>query len=428
VKRREFLLACSAIPLLLSGYAQGAEEFLDQVPDYQRFPTLKELESWLDRFEAELIGHSPQGRPLKLLRLNPGKRRKALFLGGVHANEPHGLPAIQFLAETLSKPGNLLMERFPNVTFLLVPVVDPDGLALNDGFFQQERTVENYLLNYYRPKLWDTAIYTFPFQGSVSTPTSGCKALMSVIEKERPILVDELHGCEFGSAIYASETSAVDSIERLIHQFYPLPSNHASPLHQMLTLKQKQAAGRKPRGGSTLDFARQFQTAAETLNLELGLWHNPILYDESNTRVTKREAELFYREACQAGLEIYRELKPLLRSEVTIEPPSNAMLYLDAFRVGNFEKLPEVSKSTGVLSGQELFRTVGGPLILHLRNYALLMGLARELGHPDAEDACRDYIRKYWRASEQQFLKPSHPAPIRSIVQCLVGAALTQLE
>jgi murein peptide amidase A len=74
----------------------------------------------------QVIGHSHQGRPLRIKRIGNGPRR-VIWVGGIHGNEREGVISTRELPMALARlPGALAQ-----VTLTILEDVNPDGTALN---------------------------------------------------------------------------------------------------------------------------------------------------------------------------------------------------------------------------------------------------------------------------------------------------------
>jgi protein MpaA len=74
---------------------------------------------------AQVIGHSTEGRPIRIGRFGPGTSPAALLLvAGVHGDEGSSVEAVADLVERLAT-GDLVAPQ----PFWLIPVLNPDGLA-----------------------------------------------------------------------------------------------------------------------------------------------------------------------------------------------------------------------------------------------------------------------------------------------------------
>src|SRR5690349_5655047 len=84
---------------------------------------------------VENVGRSSEGRPIDLVTVGHGRRR-VLLIGVPHPNEPIGTLTIDFLTRALCEDDALRAAL--DVTLHVVPVADPDGLVLNEGWFEGE--------------------------------------------------------------------------------------------------------------------------------------------------------------------------------------------------------------------------------------------------------------------------------------------------
>src|SRR5262249_39434981 len=130
------------------------EPCLARVPDHREFLTLDELRGRTRALVAdfpglarlETVGTSTEGRPLELRTIGPGGR-PALLVGAPHPNEPIGTLTIDFLTRLLCE-NDALRARL-DVTLFAVPVADPDGFVLNEGWFKGAFSPLRYALEFY---------------------------------------------------------------------------------------------------------------------------------------------------------------------------------------------------------------------------------------------------------------------------------------
>lgn len=74
---------------------------------------------------AEILGYSVQQRPIELLTIGDGGE-VILIIATIHGNEIAGTPLVYKLVDVLKQRPHLLASR----TVLIVPVANPDGMAL----------------------------------------------------------------------------------------------------------------------------------------------------------------------------------------------------------------------------------------------------------------------------------------------------------
>src|SRR5262249_45200851 len=87
-------------------------------------------------------------------------RRPVLLLGVPHPNEPIGTLTIDFLTRLLCEDDELRYRL--DVTVFAVPVADPDGLVLNEGWFKGAFSPLRYALEFYRPPHREQVEWSFP--------------------------------------------------------------------------------------------------------------------------------------------------------------------------------------------------------------------------------------------------------------------------
>ena len=209
---------------------------LECIPQYQEFPTLDELQASSARLVAEfpqvaqlqVVGTSSEGRLIELLTIGQG-RRNALFLGAPHPNEPIGILTLEFLSRLLCERSDLREQL--DCTFLIVKASDPDGLALNEGWFKGTFSPLTYALNYYRPPQDEQVEWGFPIHYKTlhfTTPPAETRAVMQLMQHYRPEFLYSLHNASFcGVYFYLSR-----HLPTLFPQLHQLVANHQLPLHQ----------------------------------------------------------------------------------------------------------------------------------------------------------------------------------------------------
>jgi hypothetical protein len=210
-------------------------DILQQIPDYQEFLALEELHQNSVRLAEEFpqlarlrtIGTSTDGRPIELLTIGHGART-ALFLGAPHPNEPIGTLTLEFLSRLLCERSDLREQL--DCTFLIVKASDPDGLALNEGWFKGAFSSLKYALNYYRPPQDEQVEWGFPIHYKTlhfTTPPAETRAVMRLMEQYRPDFLFSLHNASFcGVYFYLSR-----HLPALFPQLHQLVADQELPLH-----------------------------------------------------------------------------------------------------------------------------------------------------------------------------------------------------
>lgn len=217
-----------------------AEETLlfgvEPVPAMTGYPTVDQL---LDRLEGlraehpeliavERIGTSRLGEPLWLYTLGEG-RLSGLLAGGVHPNEPIGSVTILHLVEQLASSADL-RERL-DTTWRIIPCADPDGMRLNEGWFQTPGDAETYFRHFYRPAGDEQVEWTFPLsykRAYFDAMLPETQALQRAIDAARPDFYVPLHNAESGGAYYYLS----EPMPELYCALQQLPERFGIPLHR----------------------------------------------------------------------------------------------------------------------------------------------------------------------------------------------------
>lgn len=207
-----------------------------RIPEYSRFLTIPELNERLlhlarthpeetDWFE---IGTSRAGTSLHALRIGNGRRR-ALWFACPHPNEPIGSLVIESIANWLLDDKDF-RERM-DTTWYLVPCVDPDATALNEGWFRGPFTVSHYARHFYRPPSAEQVEWTFPISHRKFTFTDTLpetSALMRLIDQVKPHMLYSLHNAGFGGVFYYLTNRDAD--QPLYNRFYQQVADSGLPL------------------------------------------------------------------------------------------------------------------------------------------------------------------------------------------------------
>lgn len=231
---------------------------MERVPHSESFLTIRELdESTLDlaaRYpglvEAREVGRSREGRPIRCLKIGSGSRNALLF-ACPHPNEPIGAMTLDFLARELAE--NSQLRESMDYTWYLIKVSDPDGIALNEGWFKGPFTIHNYLRHYYRPAFHEQVEWTFPVSYKrlhFDAPLPETRVLMDLIEALKPDFVYPLHNLGFGGAYWYLSRPAPQLYEgyyacvrrmgvprKLGEAEVPYAKSFAPAVFQMLTVK-----------------------------------------------------------------------------------------------------------------------------------------------------------------------------------------------
>jgi hypothetical protein len=296
-------------------------EILRAIPDYQEFLTLEELQQSSARLveefprvaQLQVIGASTEGRPIELLTIGRGART-ALFLGAPHPNEPIGTLTLEFLSRLLCERADLREQL--DYTFLIVKASDPDGLALNEGWFKGAFSPLKYALNYYRPPQDEQVEWGFPIHYKTlhfTTPPAETQTVMQLMEQYRPAFLYSLHNASF-CGVYFYVSRCLPALFPQLHQLVAdqeLPLHHGEPevpyiqpwdraIYPLFGAQEgydflEKNLGEDPApyfstGTSSYDYLKTFVPHALSFICELPYYTDPILEDTTLAGVSRREA------------------------------------------------------------------------------------------------------------------------------------------
>lgn len=184
------------------------EAVLEALPHFETFCSVERLTSQADdlrsdpRFAVTALGASRGGRPIVHIKAGAG-RLKALIVGGPHAMEPIGSLTVFGLLDRLKAGEPSLWEA--DVEWHVVPCIDPDGAALNEGWTQQPYDIENYIKNFYVQSTADMVDTSFPVRHKAlewSQPSHEADLLKTLIDRLRPDYYYGLHNAWIGGTFF----------------------------------------------------------------------------------------------------------------------------------------------------------------------------------------------------------------------------------
>lgn len=286
---------------------------LTSVGPVTSFPTVDAMHAFTaslarrhpDTVGSRVIGRSRGGEPITALTIGAGSF-DIVVVGNPHPNEPIGLATVRHLGELLTTDPEL-RERI-GATWHLVPVADPDGARLNEGWFDGPLTRDDVARNFYRPPMDEQVEWTFPASWrdhEFGDPIPETRALMTLIDETRPALIASLHNGDFGGGYFyigdanhapdghdywAALTGLLATVGIPLHQGEPdapgarelAPAVYALPSIAAM-LDTVEASGADPAvlmgGGSTADYSARYGT--KVLVSELPLWQDSRLEDAS---------------------------------------------------------------------------------------------------------------------------------------------------
>ncbi|WP_214412424.1 M14 family zinc carboxypeptidase [Sphaerisporangium fuscum] len=423
-------------------------EQMRQVPHFDRFPSVDEMNAELDLLAARhpglvrlrRIGTSRLGEPLRALTVGTGAR-DALIIGGPHPNEPIGALTVSQLIRRLCEDAALREEL--GHRWHLIPCVDPDGARLNEGWFAHPGDRRRYARHFYRPAWCDQVEWTFPVAGdgyAFDRSLPETEALMRLMDQVRPSFVYSLHNGEYSGAYYYLNRRDPALAARLTE----LPGWEGIPLHHgepempgpttiapavYLTPGGARQAMTFGVGGGSADYAARF--GALHLITELPYWADERVGDATPTTTS-------YRDVLKAGLAAQRELIDVVRAameavrrDLAVHSPFRRSTedMLDTYRKAAdcWEGLPGIDRPATVA---ERF---GNRQTLHMRRLRLTGTFRRMLEAEAAAGNLTPAIREQrarigelfdeW-CEEAEAESAGEPIEIRKLVAVQLAAAL----
>jgi len=172
---------------------------LADVRGFKTFVSVQTLHTLVDSlradpgFQINEVGTSEGGKPIYHVRFGSGSV-KVLLVGWIDANEPiSGLTAFSLLTLLAARNPGLIAA---DVEWNLIPCIDPDGAALNEGWSQHPFSLERYMRDFHRPAGRDQVDCSFPIKHkrlSFASPVKETRILMSVLAEVRPAFYYPLH-------------------------------------------------------------------------------------------------------------------------------------------------------------------------------------------------------------------------------------------
>lgn len=328
-----------------AGTVRTFPSLADDIPRYTSFFGVdkhrrrgKELASKYDHVTYEDIGESAGGEPLWSVTVGTGSRT-ALLIGAPHPNEPIGSMTIDFLLHELASNDELRQSL--DYKFICVPVADPDGVRLNEGWFDGPFTLSNYAQNFYRPPPHRQVEATFPITHedySFDQPTPATRAIADCIESHRPEFIYSLHNADFGGCYYL----LTEPMEPLFDTLTSLPGEYSVPLdrgepewfgmeafdeavYRLETFEDRyehaETSGEVETsellGGNAYDYARQFNDDVVEFIVELPYFYAPEVEDQTKLECSR---EAVIRDGVEHRRELLREWEAAYRAVSELLP------------------------------------------------------------------------------------------------------------
>jgi hypothetical protein len=324
-------------------------ELVDQVPEFDQFPTVDDLLAAVDEVAAAAphlvrrrrIGSSRLGEPINVISIGDAPR-SALVFGGVHPNEPIGGLTALHLARTLVSSPDLLVDL--GYTWHIVACLDPDGMRLNEGWFSGTLTRPEYGREFYRSAPDEQVEWTFPLEYKelyFDRMIPETLALMRLIDDVQPTFMCSLHNGELGGVYYYVSHDAEDLYPALhaIPEHLDIPLDTGEPEAPYMPVLAPAIYGHAtiadvysyqtelgldprtdmPSGASSGDYATRYNTF--TLISELPYWSHPNAADTSPSELNYSAVLAERGKAMTALGEILTDVLATTAADMRIDSP-----------------------------------------------------------------------------------------------------------
>ena len=397
------------------------ETLLENIPAYERFYTLAELddsslrlaEAHPDCVKLREVGRTREGRALLMLSIfcDDPEADNALMLGCPHPNEPIGAMMLEYFSGALAED-KALRDRL-GYHFHILKVWDADGAVRNEGWFGGPFTITNYFRHYFRPAGNEQVDWTFPIRYKkldIDDPLPETKAAMKLIDELKPTFLYTLHNSGFGGAYWYMTRPLQQLFDPLreVARKYGIPLHLGEPESRMTqiyapafyanlglanTYDHMEAAGAdmdafaasRRSGDSSAGYART-RYGTLTLLTELPYFMDERIVDATPSKVTRREAMIERNQKNAArNAEIHRILDPVLpiigtgdprvRAVLNFTTPNSSIAGLDGAYQREIER-PENQRPATVA---ELFDMRYISMFYKLQNYGMAMQALNEI-------------------------------------------------
>ncbi len=439
------------------------DDVIAGVPAYGRYPALDEVEASTERLlaahpeiETWSAGTSRGGHRLRCLEIGSGPLRAAL-IGVPHPEEHVGSLVLEYLLPLLLETD--LAERL-GFRFSVVRAIDPDGMRLNERWFDEPLDIAGFLLRQYRPAFVDQFEWTFPIEYrnyAFTKPLPEARAVMAVVDRAPLDFYMGLHNAHgSGGYFYVSH-----EIPQLNDDLAAVLAAAGLPVHcgepEMPYLKSFRDGifaafdlrddyeyferyGVEPaaaiQGGTSSDSYAQSVWGCFTLVSEVPYFTSPKTGDTSPAGISRGEA-------VRRGIEIERKNAAWLQkryvvaaAELTGESPWQRALHAYLMTVND-----DLSAQTQMVEREPCFAdeaTVAQLFSsLYLRELDALSHCGHLAGMAAAEPRPSDVLAAVEAAAEERVRTrvpqlvvagAIEPVPVRTLVQAQLAALLCGLE
>jgi hypothetical protein len=212
------------------------KEILREVPAYNRFLKLSEIDALTKKFQHEssiekrTIGQTVEKEPINMYVLGSGKKT-AMIIGVPHSDEPLGsLVTMYFMQWMVAHPE----ADFFQWRWLIIPVLERRGMRMNEGWFSDSSSLVSMAKSHFREPVEDQYEWTFPFkyknyQWIHSRPEAD--AVKEILKSEKPDLLCGLHHAAFYNTYYYFSRDLPEAYPRLreLAKSLKLPFSEQAP-------------------------------------------------------------------------------------------------------------------------------------------------------------------------------------------------------
>lgn len=322
------------------------DRILEKIPDYQKYPTLHELDQNSDDLAKEFpssvklldLGKTAGGKGLAGLKVGNGSHAAFLY-GYPNPEEPLGGLILDYFSKALAEDDELLKSL--DYTWFMIKCADPDGAELNQGYLKGPYTSYNFALNFYRTPIQRTGWLAFPYRYpgvlDLNSPTPETFAMMKIMNSHRIDLMCGLHLLRFGGVTFqvSEECPELYAPFQMLarRNFSPLRNRmgtmlasgiqlgrHLTPVGNYVRAKWEGRDHLPPiPGARMIEYERLINPNCFDLVPESSMWYDPRCYDESPSESTIGEALLYAsrkeRETNELVLKIYSATKSSLTAK-----------------------------------------------------------------------------------------------------------------
>lgn len=446
-------------------------EILKNVPNYHDFMTVEELDNSsrelaneFEEIELFNIGKSTSGRHILCLKIGNGKKN-ALVFAFPHPNEPIGSLTVEFLSRYLAENPDFTEKL--GYTWYFIKAIDPDGAALNEGWFKGKFNPLKYAKHYYRPPMHEQIEWTFPIEYknlNFSNPAVETQCLIKLINEIKPAFMFSLHNAGFCGVYWYVSHEIKELYPELINlvEHEQLPVHRGEPeaqfmkkLHtaifQMFGVEEiydffKENGVEEPQelikcGTSSDDYLKRVTNGEGfTLVCEMPYFYDKSLEDDSPSEYNRREIMLdllnFYVEVHQYAKAKFERIRKYC------DMSSRIVTSVKDF-IDNFGKRlkPEIQyaktaeKYEGKATVAQAFDCMVSSRYYSTLSMGMLARLCEEIAiaHPESKDEMLDVKRDLdlWieKTVNEILNKTSFEViPIQKLVKIQVGSALLAIQ